>query len=1844
MAFRTGDGLEVNGILVVDSGGNIQSVPSIAVNQAKSSMDATNLKLEVNGNASIRGANALFFGVSSNNYNSWKGKIWNNNTSTMYVNAQEFNVNNSGYGSSTFLKANASGVDGTSFRDLDNTAYYANPAGTSVFNGATFAATPTVNGNTVLTSNAGINANNINSGTINTNRIPDFVHIGNANGTGYSTDDGSWGSRLNVSSNIHAKIEVSQQANSMRSHWFAHTGQDSIKFGTSTAHDVEIQRGGTTRIEATSGGATITGIGQATTDFRAPIYYDSNNTTNFLDISNGTVAANLYGTIKTQATHADGNLVLYYTGSSDTNTGVLTAWISEPGLTYSDGGIGNNVNTQGPYYGREVNSGYGVYARFKKSDGYFETWTTQGNRYTTGGQGTRRFWVDPSGNSFAQTSFRGPVFYDSSNTDFRVDPVSTSHLYGTLYLGHTNSQPGTLVIYDTGNNALQMQGTGANAFKFDMIGTGSTGTITFNDFNLVTNKNVRINAGTSDYTGQTNVDETILRMQTDFDAAGSQNLQFVNHNGNWLDGTTGADTAFGWMWSHGNNQRAGIIYDHRSTEKFDIYSSYGEIRFRTPASVNGNISPIGSESSMPARLTIGVGGAVTASTDMRAPIFYDSNDTARYLDMNGTNLSELGKIRTNASGTQTAPRWDTSFYVAQSQHYYGHSGSQTMYLGEANHIHIRNIADIAGSARAPVYYDKDNTNYYVDPTSASVSARFDGPIHFNRSAGTSYDFSVKVGAYNHPTAGYTSTTDKHWVGLEAKGGTHIILNTDGGDTGSENAMDHFTVWQGGIDSTAKKKFWVTNIGNTYAKTSMRAPIYYDKDNTNYYLDAHSTGTSLNVAGNAIIPGYAQIAGTELSSGDTASFSNINNDDWVTVCDFSGSRKADIIEIYENESSRHNYVKLEVSWSYGQGSINVINGVRHGNHTMLKVRLLYNTADRIYGTGKLQVYMYNWSTSYTLRIKQTGFGKSNWGKATVKTSAEQGTPSGYTEHEDSVMNIIEDANGAFGSTGRVTAGGGIDIYNGKPIRFHTDNGDGTTTERGFIDAVEGGHLRVATSGGENIVFQDGGVGGTTNLTILGSGEMVKEATERFTIKSHTNSWDGGLRFYASDNSTIFQMHPDTNGQMYVDREWRFQNSQINYGPIRRGGHNVGHLEGSYNNIGGNGAQSNPIYTIGSGYNPGTTTLSNMYGIGYTNVSASFISGSLAHGDWGMYVAADGDARIFLDGSNGHGNFAGTLRGTALYDYDNTGYWVDPNNSHSKMVGLNLHGGANNNTNDAVLYINKTSTADWAIKVRGTSSSTEYGIINDLVGTHSYNYRAMNSGSEYSRLGTDMFYHNSSIRAPIFYDSDNTDYYMNLSTNDNSLVMRGTIHVGPEGNLGLGDLTHPKRVIPGSAAAWSGSGTTTGQVVIDLPGTLSNYDMLYFEVDVYEYSAKNATKIIVGGHNWNTGGNSGTSNLMWYNVGVKVIGDMDKPIYFGWRNNGSVNKRVMVIGSPTSSWSYGTVRVSSVSGADDFYADAIDYTGDWAVTQSTSSSYYTKSPNTDFNSIGTQTLKTHGRMQAYGYQGNGNVGGTGSASWHPSGIYSNGTNWLYGAIYMNNNIISGNRYIEFGAGSGHSHEMSTHNANDIRFRTSSDGAAGILLQDNSGNFRAQLYGDGSNYGFLDGNWAGWDIQKTVNGSMYLNGNTSYYVNYSGTSFLNTLKVNQFQAPSSSASFIWQDSGGTADMRLDASTNLTVRGNVTAYGNPSDIRLKENVEIIPDALNKVNKLDGITFNYKKDGSRSTGLVAQQLQEVLPEVVYETEDIDTDEKHLAVRYGNVVGLLVEAIKELKAEVDDLKEQLKNK
>ena len=102
------------------------------------------------------------------------------------------------------------------------------------------------------------------------------------------------------------------------------------------------------------------------------------------------------------------------------------------------------------------------------------------------------------------------------------------------------------------------------------------------------------------------------------------------------------------------------------------------------------------------------------------------------------------------------------------------------------------------------------------------------------------------------------------------------------------------------------------------------------------------------------------------------------------------------------------------------------------------------------------------------------------------------------------------------------------------------------------------------------------------------------------------------------------------------------------------------------------------------------------------------------------------------------------------------------------------------------------------------------------------------------------------------------------------------------------------------------------------------------------------------------------------------------------------------------------------------------------------------------------------------------------------------------------------------------------------------------------------------------------------------------------------------------------------------IEATGDITAYFS-SDERLKDNITPIPNALERVASLSGNTFDWNdktdKVGSE-TGVIAQEVQALgLPDVVTER-----DNGYLAVRYEKLVPLLIEAIKELKAEVEELK------
>ena len=103
------------------------------------------------------------------------------------------------------------------------------------------------------------------------------------------------------------------------------------------------------------------------------------------------------------------------------------------------------------------------------------------------------------------------------------------------------------------------------------------------------------------------------------------------------------------------------------------------------------------------------------------------------------------------------------------------------------------------------------------------------------------------------------------------------------------------------------------------------------------------------------------------------------------------------------------------------------------------------------------------------------------------------------------------------------------------------------------------------------------------------------------------------------------------------------------------------------------------------------------------------------------------------------------------------------------------------------------------------------------------------------------------------------------------------------------------------------------------------------------------------------------------------------------------------------------------------------------------------------------------------------------------------------------------------------------------------------------------------------------------------------------------------------------------MSAAGKATFNDDVVAF---SDERLKSNIETIPNALDKVLKMRGV--NFEKNGHKSMGVIAQEVQKIIPEVV--STEMKDGEEYLGVAYPNMVGVLIEAIKDLQNQVNELK------
>ncbi len=116
-------------------------------------------------------------------------------------------------------------------------------------------------------------------------------------------------------------------------------------------------------------------------------------------------------------------------------------------------------------------------------------------------------------------------------------------------------------------------------------------------------------------------------------------------------------------------------------------------------------------------------------------------------------------------------------------------------------------------------------------------------------------------------------------------------------------------------------------------------------------------------------------------------------------------------------------------------------------------------------------------------------------------------------------------------------------------------------------------------------------------------------------------------------------------------------------------------------------------------------------------------------------------------------------------------------------------------------------------------------------------------------------------------------------------------------------------------------------------------------------------------------------------------------------------------------------------------------------------------------------------------------------------------------------------------------------------------------------------------------------------------------------------------------------TEQVRVEEDGDLHVDGDVIGFSTTvSDVALKTDIEVIPNALDKIDEIQGYTFT-RHNGTTSAGIIAQELEKVLPEAVKEKKlSLVDDETYKTVQYDAIHGLLIQAIKELKDELRELK------
>ena len=246
-------------------------------------------------------------------------------------------------------------------------------------------------------------------------------------------------------------------------------------------------------------------------------------------------------------------------------------------------------------------------------------------------------------------------------------------------------------------------------------------------------------------------------------------------------------------------------------------------------------------------------------------------------------------------------------------------------------------------------------------------------------------------------------------------------------------------------------------------------------------------------------------------------------------------------------------------------------------------------------------------------------------------------------------------------------------------------------------------------------------------------------------------------------------------------------------------------------------------------------------------------------------------------------------------------------------------------------------------------------------------------------------------------------------------------------------------------------------------------------------------------------------------------------------------------------------------------------------------------------------------------------TGSYETKGRGIVSGSSQITFSGISSLPTLVSGSSQITLSSTTGYGSVL-----NQAVLTTSSPTFAG--LNGGGGYFTSQGSAQNSpstpsaNIGVFGGTYAFIDLATSNE-----NGSWIDFSKANGTDFSGRLRY------TNSTDSFQIFTNGTAGLTISSAQNATFAGTITEN---SSLRYKENIEPIKYGLDKVLQMRGVTYNKKDNGVKEIGVIAEEIYEVLPEVVLKNEEGEID----SVSYGRITAVLIEAIKDLKKEIEELK------